>query len=101
MARATPVEAAPDLQVAKEDLGISAAPGDSVVYVLSYANVGNQGATGTAISETVPANTTFNGVASTAGMELSRRQRRGYGLYFDRGHPRWRPEPIQRASRSP
>jgi uncharacterized repeat protein (TIGR01451 family) len=63
----TPVDAAPDLQVAKDDVGISASPGDTVVYALSYANVGNQGATVVQISETVPADSTFNAGVSTPG----------------------------------
>jgi uncharacterized repeat protein (TIGR01451 family) len=41
--------------------------GDTVTYTLVYSNAGNQGATGVAISETVPADTTFNPGASTAG----------------------------------
>src|SRR5207237_5982787 len=63
----TPLVAAPDLSIVKSDGGISTTPGGTVPYTLSYANTGNQGATGVAITETVPANTTFNAGASTAG----------------------------------
>lgn len=63
----TPVDAAPDLTLAKSDGGISAVPGATVAYVLSYANDGNQGATGVTLSETVPANAVFAPGASTAG----------------------------------
>jgi uncharacterized repeat protein (TIGR01451 family) len=63
----TPLNAQPDLNIVKDDAGITAQPGDTVVYVLNYQNVGNQNATGVSISETVPANTVFNAGASTAG----------------------------------
>ena len=63
----TPVNAAPDLTLLKSDGGVSVAPGGSVTYTLSYANAGNQGATGVVLTDVVPANTTFNAGASTAG----------------------------------
>ena len=63
----TPVNAAPDLTVVKSDGGASVAPGGTVVYTLFYDNNGNQGATGVVLTETVPANTTFNAGASSAG----------------------------------
>ncbi len=57
----------PDLSITKSDGGVSALPGGSVAYVLTYANSGSIGATGVVLSEIVPANTTFNSGASTAG----------------------------------
>lgn len=63
----TPVDATPDLNVSKSDGGASVAPGGGVSYSLTYANAGNQGATGVILAETVPANTTFNPGASSAG----------------------------------
>jgi large repetitive protein len=63
----TPVTGAPDLSITKSDGGVSVAPGDTAAYTLTYANSGNRGATGVVITETVPANTTFNAGASTAG----------------------------------
>jgi uncharacterized repeat protein (TIGR01451 family) len=63
----TPVQATPvgvDLQINKTDGGITTAPGDVVAYTLTYANVGGVTATGVVITETVPANTTFNAAAS-------------------------------------
>jgi uncharacterized repeat protein (TIGR01451 family) len=63
----TPVTAAPDLTVSKTDGGTSTTPGGVVTYVISYSNVGDQGATGVVLTETVPANSTFNAGASTAG----------------------------------
>ena len=62
-----PLNAAPDLAISKDDGGVSSTPGGTVVYTLSYQNVGNQIATGVVISDTVPANTVFNPGASTAG----------------------------------
>ncbi|MEE4217579.1 MAG: IPTL-CTERM sorting domain-containing protein [Xanthomonadales bacterium] len=63
----TPVLAMPDLVISKDDGGATAVPGDTVTYLLSYQNAGNQDATGVTISESVPANSTFNAGASTAG----------------------------------
>jgi fimbrial isopeptide formation D2 family protein/uncharacterized repeat protein (TIGR01451 family) len=63
----TPVTAAPDLAIGKEDGGVSTTPGGTVVYALAYQNIGNQAATGVVISDTVPANTVFNPAASTVG----------------------------------
>ncbi len=62
-----PIDGAPDLTIAKDDGGITASAGVSVVYTLTYANVGTQDATGVEITETVPANTTFDPANSTAG----------------------------------
>jgi len=63
----TPVTGAPDLSLTKSDGGVSVAPGGSVAYTLTYANIGNRGASGVVLTETVPANSTFNAGASTAG----------------------------------
>lgn len=63
----TPINATPDLTITKDDGGITAEPGDPITYTLNYANVGNQNATGVTITDIVPANTTFNPAASTAG----------------------------------
>ncbi len=57
----------PDLSITKSDGGASAAPGGTVAYTLTAANGGGQAATGVVLTETVPANTTFNAGASTAG----------------------------------
>ncbi len=63
----TPVDAEPDLFISKDDGGVTTFPGDTVAYSLTYANNGNQGATGVTLRETVPAHTTFNPGASTPG----------------------------------
>ena len=63
----TPVDAAPDLTIAKEYVGPTPFPGDTIAFDLDYANDGNQDATGVTLHEEVPANTTFDAGASTAG----------------------------------
>ena len=63
----TPVVAAPDLTIAKSDGGATTTPGGTVAYTLSYANTGNRGASGVVLTDVVPASTTFNPGASTAG----------------------------------
>src|SRR6185436_6933180 len=62
----TPVDAAPDLVLTKDDGGVTVEPGDTITYTLTYNNTsGTQGATGVVITETVPANTTFTGTGWT------------------------------------
>ncbi|MEA2558998.1 MAG: hypothetical protein QOH06_502 [Acidobacteriota bacterium] len=63
----TPVTAAPDLSITKSDGGADVEPGGTISYTLTYANNGNEGATGVVITDIVPANTTFDSGASTAG----------------------------------
>ncbi|MEM7350716.1 MAG: isopeptide-forming domain-containing fimbrial protein [Acidobacteriota bacterium] len=64
----TPVTAAPDLNLSKDDGDAMAQAGDIVTYLLSYGNVGDQGATGVVLTETVPPNTTSG---SNPGWEVS------------------------------
>ncbi|HRQ41055.1 MAG TPA: PKD domain-containing protein [Chloroflexota bacterium] len=63
----TPINAAPDMQITKSDSDIAFLPGDFITYTLTYQNVGDQDATGVALTDTVPADTTFIPVASSAG----------------------------------
>ena len=56
-----------DLVIYKTDGGISTRPGEVVPYTLVYTNTGSFAASGVIISDTVPANTTFNLGASTPG----------------------------------
>ena len=63
----TPVTAAPDLVVTKDDGAISVAAGASVVYTINYSNTGSQGATGVVVTESLPVGATFDAANSTAG----------------------------------
>ena len=57
----TPLGAAPDLRITKDD-GLSLiSPNQVLTYVLAYTNAGNQDSSGVTVSETVPAGTTFSG----------------------------------------
>ncbi len=55
----TPVSTSVDLQVLKTDSSATPKPGDTLVYTLTYRNLGNQSVTGVVITETVPAHTRF------------------------------------------
>lgn len=59
--------ATPDLSLTKSDSGVSTSAGGTVVYTLTITNNGDQGASGIVLTETVPANTTFNSGSSSAG----------------------------------
>ena len=61
----TTLNAVPELGIVKSYTGPIPQPGETIAFDLDFANDGNQGATGVTISETVPANTTFNAGAST------------------------------------
>ncbi|MEE8477416.1 MAG: GEVED domain-containing protein, partial [Gemmatimonadales bacterium] len=77
----TPIDAAPDLTLAKDDGEVAVLPGEVIVYMLHYANEGNRVATGVEITETLPANTLFDAAGSTAGWV-----NQGGGVYtFDVG----------------
>lgn len=65
------LDAAPDLQLTKTDGVSSAVPGASLIYTLTFSNVGNQDATGAELIEDVPAGTTFDATNSTAGWTLA------------------------------
>ena len=55
------VEAAPELVITKTNGVTVATPGDLLTYTLTISNVGNQGATGVAVTDTLPDHTTFVG----------------------------------------
>jgi uncharacterized repeat protein (TIGR01451 family) len=63
----TTVFARVDLQLTKTDADALARPGETVVYTLSYRNVGSEDAIGVVLSETVPPNTRFHQAASSPG----------------------------------
>ena len=56
-----------ELELTKDDGGVTVQPGDTLAYTLDFQNLGNSLASGVVISETVPDDTTFNAGASTAG----------------------------------
>jgi LPXTG-site transpeptidase (sortase) family protein len=65
----TPLSAAPDLRVEKDDGDVSTAPGGVVVYTIRYSNGGTQSATGVTLTETVPAGARFSTDESEEGWE--------------------------------
>lgn len=58
---------APDLVISKDEEGMSAAPGSTIVYDLAYRNDGTQGATGIVIEEQVPLHTRFDAGSASVG----------------------------------
>jgi uncharacterized repeat protein (TIGR01451 family) len=62
--------ASPDLAITKSDGGVTLQPGDTVIYVLNFSNLGNQNAAGVVLHETVPIGATFNAAASSVGWVL-------------------------------
>jgi uncharacterized repeat protein (TIGR01451 family) len=66
------VPAVPDLALSKDDGRTSAVPGQTITYTLTVTNVGARGATGIALTDALPQNTTFvsasDGGAMTAGV---------------------------------
>src|SRR5262249_51280505 len=63
------LNAAPDLTITKDDGLTTVTPGQMVTYTLTISNVGNQGATGVVVMDTLPANTTF--VSATGSFSVS------------------------------
>jgi uncharacterized repeat protein (TIGR01451 family) len=63
----TPVVAAPDMQISKDEGDVVVLPGETILYTLIMTNAGDQNATGVVVTDTVPANTTFNSTASSSG----------------------------------
>ena len=61
------LNAAPDLQVTKSDGGVTTNEGNVVVYTVDFSNNGNQAATGVVLTETLPANTTYDAANSDIG----------------------------------
>jgi uncharacterized repeat protein (TIGR01451 family) len=58
-------DCAPDLVLTKDDGGATVAPGGTITYQLAYSNGGDADATDVVLTDTVPANTTFDADAST------------------------------------
>lgn len=63
-----PIIAVPDLSITKTDHGASdVRPGESVVYTISYGNIGMQDAVNVVVTETVPEGSLFSTDDSTSG----------------------------------
>jgi uncharacterized repeat protein (TIGR01451 family) len=62
-----PVVANAELALSKSDGRDVASPGDVITYTLTPSNTGNQHATGVVLTETVPQQTTFDPLRSSAG----------------------------------
>ncbi|MEO0438159.1 MAG: hypothetical protein AAF098_14765 [Pseudomonadota bacterium] len=61
----TPINGAfPELRIEKDDGGTSVFPGQIYSYEIAYSNIGNRGATGIVITETVPLDVNFDATAS-------------------------------------
>lgn len=63
----TPILSAPILSISKTDNGLSVEPGQSIVYTIDYANIGNQDGDLVAINESVLSQTMFDAANSTPG----------------------------------
>ena len=59
------------LRISKDDGIDIAAAGSTLIFTLTFSNVGDQGATGVLIQDTVPVDTRFNAAASSAGWVCS------------------------------
>ncbi len=82
----TVVLAEPILQVSKSDGGLAfAVPGQTVRYSISFSNLGDQGASGVALTETVPLHTVFNAAAGTSGWSCADGSVGGTDCGFDIG----------------
>jgi len=66
-----PIEDKVDLGLTKDDGGVTADPGNTLVYTLTYQNLGSNLATGVTITETVPVETSFNSAISSPGWSCS------------------------------
>jgi uncharacterized repeat protein (TIGR01451 family) len=64
------LDAAPDLSLTITEDSTYVQPGDLIIYDLTYANVGDQDATGVVLVATLPENTIFDPTNSTPGWEV-------------------------------
>lgn len=78
------VNAAPILTLSKSPSGVTE-PGQVITYTLTYTNSGNQDAAGVTISETVPANTSFNAGVSSVGWSCADNAPAGSNCLFNVG----------------
>ena len=66
-----PITADPVMKVNKSDGLFRVMPGDTLVYTVTYGNIGDQNATGVLLTEVVPDNTTFEPSLSNAAWTCS------------------------------
>ncbi len=74
-----------DLQLDKSTRTQQIFPGDSISYTLVYTNAGNITASNVIITESVPAGTSFNAAASTAGWDCGDAAPAGTDCHFRAG----------------
>jgi uncharacterized repeat protein (TIGR01451 family) len=60
-----------NLEITKDDRGVTPAPNDKILYDLAYRNLGTATARQVRVIEVVPANTTFDFASSAAGFSCS------------------------------
>jgi|GEM_PF-2047760 len=65
----TPVDSSPDLEITLADDPGIVASGNTIIYTLDYANIGNQDAIGVLMVETVPLHTRYSQSNSTPGWD--------------------------------
>ena len=81
----TPLITSINLAINKTDAGITARPGDTVVYTLTYSNAGNIAAANVTVTETVPPNSTFSSAGSSAGWSCANNAPTGSVCRFNAG----------------
>lgn len=75
----------PDLSITKSTTATAVGAGDTVIYSLNYANIGNVQTTGVVVNETVPAESTFVAASSTAGWSCANGSAAGTACTFTVG----------------
>ena len=73
----------PDLQIRKDDSGVSVGAGGTIIYAIEMENVGPGAATGVMITDTVPVGTTFNASLSSSGWTCADGSPAGTTCEFD------------------
>jgi uncharacterized repeat protein (TIGR01451 family) len=74
-----------DLQITKDDGGVTVAPNETIEYQLDFANAGEEVARGVQVSDIVPDNTTFDIAKSPAGWVCTPDNNAGSTCVFEVG----------------
>jgi LPXTG-site transpeptidase (sortase) family protein len=61
------LNAQPAFTISKDDGETTVVTGQTLTYKIDYSNVGDQGATGVTLTETIPVNTAYDAIDSTTG----------------------------------